>query len=691
MSKLLERLITENGTLEFLSRSSNLSKSLRKNGVVPSGDFRRIQSMRRRLLNLDDDELAVAVGDLLHRGAGGTGQNPVPLRPVQAALLVDATEHRSALTSTPVGCGKSFAAALFAIDKVPEGFDPMTWPQLVCERPVLLMPPGPMSEMQHDVLPRLRTAYRLHPNLQLLSYSELQQEHNATILRGATEDEILALCDALLVSDFTARLKRLQKGSVKPWSKEQLHEAATKQLAQKPPEEKARLRASVRGRIDPRVVHGLRPDLIIADEVHSLKHANAARTKRVAQWMKANPATMLVGMTGTLSDASIRDYQPLLCWTHPRCEGAFKGRVGMLGESVGDDSPLPYGWRETEDWSYALDAVVEEDLRLDPGALLQLCEPDEDFREAYQRRLSDTPGVVLVPDASVDVPLTITALRDLQVPPAVQAMMTKLDDTWTMPNGDEVSDATVFAAHMRQLSLGFYYKWVWPNGVRDEEWLDARNEWSRMVRGIIQNYRTGLDSEKRVRAATLAGTLPSAVQSAAAHALATWREQSKKVEPETVPVWVDDFAVNYALAWAQRAPGLVWCEQTAMLERLIQKGLRGFGAGTSPELRAFARSPAAGTVSLALSRASHFEGKNLQAWRHNLVLTPPPSGRTWEQLCGRTHRAGQTKPVHVEFLAHTPISFSSVASAVKKAEYTNKTLKAPQKLLSAIAIGWGRS
>ena len=298
---------------------------------------------------------------------------------------------------------------------------------------------------------------------------------------------------------------------------------------------------------------------------------------------------------------------------------------------------------------------------------------------------------MLVPDASVDVPLTITALRDLQVPPAVAKMITTLDDMWLLPNGDEVSDGASFAHHMRELSLGFYYKWEWPDGKRDETWLTARNEWARTVRDVIQNHRTGLDSEKRVRAATLAGTLPRSIQGAATASLAAWREQSRKTEPETVPVWVDDFAIDYALAWARQEPGLVWCEQTAVYQRLAAKGLRAFGPGESAELRAFSRGTSAGRVSLALSRKSHFEGKNLQAWNRNLVLTPSPSGRTWEQKIGRTHRSGQTRPVYVDFLAHTPISFSTMRTAVQRAEYTNKTLKAPQKLLSAIAIGWGRS
>ena len=41
------------------------------------------------------------------------------------------------------------------------------------------------------------------------------------------------------------------------------------------------------------------------------------------------------------------------------------------------------------------------------------------------------------------------------------------------------------------------------------------------------------------------------------------------------------------------------------------------------------------------SIGSNAEGRNLQAWHRNLVMAPPPQGRTWEQLLGRTHRSGQ--------------------------------------------------
>ena len=44
---------------------------------------------------------------------------------------------------------------------------------------------------------------------------------------------------------------------------------------------------------------------------------------------------------------------------------------------------------------------------------------------------------------------------------------------------------------------------------------------------------------------------------------------------------------------------------------------------------------------IALSIRAHGVGKNLQAWKEQVVLSPPSSGGAWEQLLGRTHRAGQ--------------------------------------------------
>lgn len=611
-SKLVAQILAEKGYLDTMARNSALSRSLRDRGVIRSQEFLRVKALPRRAMDVLEDEsageeLAEVVSRLLFEANGGTGQSPLPLRPLQAAMLVDAADHGGLLISLDVGAGKSWAAPLFVTDRVPAGREGM-WPQIQCERPVMLLPPSVKAEMTGTVIPTLKKIYRIHPNLKLVAYSELQTVRGANILNE------------------------------------------------------------------------LRPDVLIVDEAHNLKNLTSARARRVKSYMKENPKTKVVGMTGTLSDKSLRDFWHILLWTHPH------------------DAPLPRSWKELEDWANAVDAGVDPVERMPPGALLELCEGNESAREGLQRRMSETSGFMLAQIESIKTPLVITARRDVSAPQSVQDALTLLDDAWVTPDNEPVPDGARWAQRMRELSLGFYYVWDWSkvtkDGRPDMDWLRARSAWNQLVRDICRRGNTELDSELRIRNAVRAQSLPKSVQSMATATLAAWDEQRTKPEPETKPVWLSDFAMEWASGWMLQAehqghPGLVWCEHDAVLTWFAKRGVPVYGGGTSEELIRFSKSTHAGKGSIVLSRPSHYQGKNMQAWHNNLVLTPPPNGKIWQQMLGRTHRAKQLAPeVRCDFMAHTDISFRSVAEAVKRARYSFETFKAPQKILSCVAQGW---
>ncbi len=617
MGKLSARIIDELGLLENLSRNSALSQTLRSRGVVRCSELLRVRDLPRRvLLGLEDsdegDTLARVVSDLLYWAAGGKGPSPLPLRPMQAAMLVDATEHQGLTASLDVGQGKSWVAALLVCEpgSVPQELLDACggkWPQIECERPVMLLPPSVKDEMESDVLPTLRQHYKIHPNLQLISYSTLQTVKGADALQRA------------------------------------------------------------------------RPDVIIADEVNNLKNLTSARSKRVKHWMKVHPQTVFCGFTATLSDTSPKDYHHIVLWSHP------------------NDPPLPRGWKTLNDWASALDADTPDFERLAPGALLELCEPGESAREGFQRRLAETHGFILATEPSIDIPITLTARRDVTLPQNVLDAINALDEAWVTPDGEPVPDAARLAQHMRTLSLGFYYVWDWSkcthDGKPDLLWLEARKDWVDVVRDICRRGNPELDSELRVRNATRAGNLPRTIVEEARAALSRWDVESKKKEPETKPIWLSDIVMKWALLWAREHVGIVWCEHTAVLDWFEQRldAKTFFPGGANEPLRQLARGPRAGEFSIVVSRASHFQGKNLQAWHENLVLTPSPNGKIWQQKLGRTHRAKQKHhEVTCDFLAHTEVSFRSMTSAVKRARYTHETLKSPQKLLDCVAVGWSR-
>jgi hypothetical protein len=84
---------------------------------------------------------------------------------------------------------------------------------------------------------------------------------------------------------------------------------------------------------------------------------------------------------------------------------------------------------------------------------------------------------------------------------------------------------------------------------------------------------------------------------------------------------------------------------------------------------------------MALSIRSHGTGLNLQKSSDNLVLCWPSSGKTCEQLVGRTHRYGQqADTVTMAYYAPTPEADRAVDASRSDARYIEETQGSPQKL-----------
>lgn len=393
----------------------------------------------------------------------------------------------------------------------------------------------------------------------------------------------------------------------------------------------------------------LQPDLIVLDECHRVKNPKAGRTRRLTRYLRAHPSTMVVAMSGTVSNRSILDYAHILEWC------------------LRDGSPLPQPWTERQEWA----AVLDERTMLrpvGPGALWRFCEGDETPRQGYRRRLVSAPGVVASAEGQLGTSLRITA-APIKTPRAVLAMMQELRDTWTTPNGDLLCEAVEVWRHMRELALGFWYRWKFPP---PDGWMQARQEWKRYVRDTITFSRRGLDTELQVaREAAAKGDVPQWIE---------WSAIKDAFAPETVPEWIDDFAVEAVVKWLAE-PGICWVEHRAFGAALAARGIPYFGAGDNEILTT-------GHTSIAASIAAHAEGKNLQRWSRNLVTSTPTSGKTWEQLLGRTHRQGQeADEVTVEVFLHAPELRASFEQAQGDAQYLEQTLGGRQKLCYAdIAI-----
>lgn len=395
-----------------------------------------------------------------------------------------------------------------------------------------------------------------------------------------------------------------------------------------------------------------RPELIMIDEAHRLANRRAAATKRLARYVRERDPIVAV-LTGTLTSERLDEYAHMVQW------------------ALGDSAPVPRKRAVVEAWS---DCLCEP-----PKSALGAFETfgDEiDARNAYRERLTHTPGVIVSRDHYGEVPLTIRTAA-LRPSPQCEIFYRDLEEAWVLPDGQEIEDPLAMARHAYTIALGYWMRWREPG---PEPWMEARSAYARLVRETIkETERTDapLDTEEQVRLAIKAGRFgdgPLAV-------LQAWREVRPSFTPITVVEWIDQSAVDGILQWCER-PGIVWYRHRGIRDALERRGLRVYGRkGEDRAGRPIMN--ARGDIAVAASQLSSGEGQNLQQFNRSLLLEPPTKAAAWEQLLGRTHREGQTRPVTYEVYAPFGRHMKAFAKARAGAEYVEQTTGARQKLLTA--------
>lgn len=416
----------------------------------------------------------------------------------------------------------------------------------------------------------------------------------------------------------------------------------------------------------------LRPDLVIADEAHNLKDSKSARTKRFLRTAAAS--TKFIPLSGTLTTRSPKD-----------C-------AHLLARALGDRSPLPLHFPVLDEWAAAVEASA---FPRPPGVLMGFCGPGENVYSGMRRRIIETPGVVATSSASVSNSLFVSSLP-LKTPPQITELI-KLARSGSRPDGEEAQDELTIAGWCRQLSAGFYYRWIYPRGEPEEligQWFEHRKNYFREVREKLKHSREFLDSPlllwkaahrwhfgyshdgKDFPPKTRGGPLPVWPS---LH-WGNWRNIRHQVEPQTSVVWVDDFLLDACAKWGQENVGIVWTEYSDFGARLAEKlGTAWYhGGGENPEAEK-------GNRTIVCSLKANSDGLNLQhAFSRNLFASIPGSGKTWEQAMGRTHRIGQREDtVEVSMFLHTPSLANSFAQARRDARYQQGITGSPQKLCYA--------
>jgi hypothetical protein len=440
------------------------------------------------------------------------------------------------------------------------------------------------------------------------------------------------------------------------------------------------------------VLERIKPDLIIANECHQLRNKTAARTKRFLRFMKANPQCRFVGLSGTISQKSIKDY----------------GHLSELSLRAG--SPLPAGYRDLDEWSRVLDVAQvhdEDSYPMAAGQMVFLCGGDvftEEYealdedekvrfsmnteegpevgrklaRRVYQRRFSETPGVVCSRASDGCAASLIVEARNIEVPDVIRDALRDLRRYWKVGD-EELSEASQVAAKAKQLACGFYYRWAWPGGIKDTEWLQARSAWHSELRHIMRYQGgPGRDSPLQVINAIERGEIDS-------QSWEPWKALRDRPEPPTEAVWLSDFFLEDVATWAEQvkedAPALIWYSHSCLAPRLEQMGLRVYYPGDDSLLQSRERVVVA-------SINSYQDGLNLQHFSRMRITTPPANPTAYEQAIGRSHRPGQlADEVGVEIDTHDQSLRTAVAKAIVEAQAIEEREGQRQKLLLATRIG----
>jgi hypothetical protein len=423
----------------------------------------------------------------------------------------------------------------------------------------------------------------------------------------------------------------------------------------------------------------LEPDLIVADEAHSLKHKDSTRTRRFLRYMKEHPGCRFVALSGTMTSRSLRDY------------------AHLAALALGTRSPVPLSWGALEDWCAALDP--DNPYPAPEGALRKLCNVDshnhDHVRARYRCRLVCSVGVVATEESSIGTSLVIRGRVPANgqpsgpgggmggvrnrggdsegcIPASVSQALKELRETWTRPDGEEISDALSFSRYARQIAQGFYLRYKAPI---DHEWLQARNEWHSEVRAYLRNSSgTGRDSPGLV--AALAAREPEKFR-----AWRAWEALKDRPEPASEVVWLSDFLARDAAEWLKDG-GICWAAHPAMGQRIADLGVdtKFFGAGEAEAVERY-RGKA-----VVLSTPALHKGLNVQDRYSRCLFTHVPGVLIAEQAIGRIHRPGQVADtVEVDIYLHTAEVKERWERTKEEAEYVQGTM-GKQKILLATRV-----
>lgn len=406
---------------------------------------------------------------------------------------------------------------------------------------------------------------------------------------------------------------------------------------------------------DERLLRAYHPGMLICDEVDKLRRVapgGSGTAARVAQWMACNPRTKFACMSGTMFKEGLKDYAHILNW------------------ALKDNAPVPQLPTDISQWHQGL----KGDSGYWPKMRAGLGVESGDVCQAFRERLWFSPGVLISVDVFDGVPLE---LERVSFDPGTRDALAHLYDTGELPDGLDVllaeedseedsGPGTTWAAE-RQLALGFYYK---PDPAPPQEWAKKRRRYFRWVRAqiIAGNFKTELQARRWAIRQGLRERFE-------------WEEIQPTFEPRFVPVWLNDRALDYCKDWG-REGGIIWTDHRAFAARLsAETGWAWFAGGGRDRQGRMIEQCTDRTI--IASRQANGTGRNLQRWCRGLVTALPGNGRDVEQLLGRQHREGQTRPVDLQILFACRAHANDLRKVMDLSEQEEKEMGRTNKILTA--------
>lgn len=418
-----------------------------------------------------------------------------------------------------------------------------------------------------------------------------------------------------------------------------------------------------------------RSQLIVCDEAHAVRNSLAARTKRFIQLVDQFPNAPLICLSGTLTTSSLKDFAHLA-----------RGTLGLEG------CPLPCTYRDLEEWDAAV--AFDSQLQRKAGILKTWFLPGEtdtpqSRRQAVQRRIQDTVGVVATLDNTLPVGLNIYRdSRAVKLSETVKLGIERLQNYGVKLNDDEVESPAEIAREIKTLLCGYYLEWNFDTKPEcTKNWYEARQQWAKACRNFLSLESVDPKFRELVSPGKLLESAHKQIFPTRElyEAFERWRWYCHITPPPTRCLWINSQLDSVAQFVSELAntDAIIWVNSPYLGEALATVLALPFFGSTNPENPENYK----GFQSIICSMDVHGTGKNLQQFSKNIFVNCPSSAQKWEQLLGRTHRPGQQKDtVECVVLQHHEVLKKAFNNALEQAKYLQDTTGNQQKLLQATIV-----